>query len=1044
MLARRFDDYDVDDDDRELANNILELFSPRTDVVASHLRGKKWPVMCDNYRIPNLCNKFKNRANSCNECVNRAKTQLTTELLNKHISGDIYLGIYPLLSDNTCKFIVADFDNHDPAKKLNPYHDITEFYNVCEVNDIPCYVVRSKGGKGYHVYIFFDKPIRAWKARTVVYALLKEAQLFGEEAIYSSFDQLRPNQDSLIDGKIGNAISLPFQGTKVKDGISVFLDPSTRFEEPYKNQLELLNSILLSSEADLDRIIEEWDLKKDITNNKNIVRFEKKSLDEKIEVLCKCDFLKHCYENQVSISEPEWWMMLSNVSRFDPGGPGLCHEFSRNDGKRYNMSETTSKITEVLNKTGAHTCKYIHKSGFKCSKNCSDTSPIKMIRKSYHNINAAHSVNVVEIISSASALDTVFIPKNIIIPKTYRISQRFDLQERIKIKNTDNYEFQTFLPTVALITQRVVCLYTGLEKLEISWVRDGNWKKKIVNRSVAAQPRELIGLADVGFPVTSLNAKSVVKYLSEFENENLNILPKINSTHHLGWQPGRRSFLWGNTNITSADKQNDAGKVVFSPDEIGDEQVAQAFYPEGSYEQWIKAAKKVMKFPFAAIALFISLSAPFIEVLDAPNMIADWSNPTSTGKTTLLKFAASAWGNPNMGSGSSVITTWKGTNVGIERRAALLHGLPFFLDDTKTAGVGRNGRDTAASKIIGTIYDLSSGHTKDKGAKHGLSQKGFFRTCTLSTGEQPIIDFTNGDGGARARTIQFWGPPFGKNDKATGNIVNELISTISTNFGHAGPRVIEYSLNHRNELEQLKIEFKNTKQNYLCTNDVDGVNNRFSEYFAFYKTVIPVIQKALPELSESINIELLLNKLWRIVIAEGGTADRASAALEYVLSYASAHQVKFYNKENMTQNDLIPLGEWYGRWDFNRDWNRLSFISHKLVKILEEQGYDAKSIIRVWNERGWLQTDTKGFTKKVDINDRKTSCYCIKRSAVREIEKNPSIENTEEDNSFELSTKNETFCEFEEFGDDFDSWESMQDNSWENDYLDDTFETSVH
>src|SRR5215469_13892958 len=35
---------------------------------------------------------------------------LTAQVIGAHLRGDVFIGLYPLLMDNTCRFVVADFD----------------------------------------------------------------------------------------------------------------------------------------------------------------------------------------------------------------------------------------------------------------------------------------------------------------------------------------------------------------------------------------------------------------------------------------------------------------------------------------------------------------------------------------------------------------------------------------------------------------------------------------------------------------------------------------------------------------------------------------------------------------------------------------------------------------------------------------------------------------------------------------------------------------------------------------------------------------------
>src|SRR5215813_8417253 len=74
-------------------------------------------------------------------------------------------------------------------------------------------------------------------------------------------------------------------------------------------------------------------------------------------VLQHCRFLQHCRDNAVTLSEPEWWAMISNLARLD-GGWEAIHALSASYPK-YTISETNAKIRHALNSPGPHTCCYI-------------------------------------------------------------------------------------------------------------------------------------------------------------------------------------------------------------------------------------------------------------------------------------------------------------------------------------------------------------------------------------------------------------------------------------------------------------------------------------------------------------------------------------------------------------------------------------------------------------------------------------------------------------------------------------------------------------
>lgn len=71
-------------------------------------------------------------------------------------------------------------------------------------------------------------------------------------------------------------------------------------------------------------------------------------------VLDGCNFLKHCKENQETITEPEWYAMLSIVGRLEDGHK-LVHEYSEKH-QGYNPDLTDMKMNQALEASGPRTC----------------------------------------------------------------------------------------------------------------------------------------------------------------------------------------------------------------------------------------------------------------------------------------------------------------------------------------------------------------------------------------------------------------------------------------------------------------------------------------------------------------------------------------------------------------------------------------------------------------------------------------------------------------------------------------------------------------
>jgi putative DNA primase/helicase len=256
-----------------IATSMKKVCRGRDDVVPRFRKSKNgehswYAPICANEWQKGICQKPEK---SCRDCPNKEYVPLDDDLLIKHLNGNHILGVYPLLEDNTCWFVAFDFDNHDGSH--DPLPDVVRFYEVCEVQGIPCYLLRSKSGTGYHVDIFFDEPVPAWKARLVGFALLQEAQAVDDDASISSYDRMFPSQDELTPTRpLGNLIALPFQGKAAQNGHTLFLDPGTDFQQPFPDQLEVLKSIARVPEARLDEIINDWDWSGTLPNQNNLCR----------------------------------------------------------------------------------------------------------------------------------------------------------------------------------------------------------------------------------------------------------------------------------------------------------------------------------------------------------------------------------------------------------------------------------------------------------------------------------------------------------------------------------------------------------------------------------------------------------------------------------------------------------------------------------------------------------------------------------------------------------------------------------------------------
>lgn len=392
-----------------------------------------------------------------------------------------------------------------------------------------------------------------------------------------------------------------------------------------------------------------------------------------------------------------------------------------------------------------------------------------------------------------------------------------------------------------LISARFRNIETGAEALRIHWGRPDGWRALTVDRSVALDARRILELAGDGFPVFSDNARKLTKYLAEAEALNWSTLPTTHVSAHLGWQgrDGEHGFVVGRALITSGGESIETprslgleGKVMpascvsFRGLTAGDEQIVDAYHAHGNKEEWVRAIAKLEHHPRVMVALYASFVPPLLTIIRCPNFIIDWAYRTSAGKTTLLRMAASVWGNPNENEPDAAMRSWDSTQVYIERAASILSGLPLILDETKRVKDPR--------VVASVLYEVATGQGRGRGNVKSTAGIRTWRTVLLSTGEAPVVSYTQ-DGGTRARCLEIRGAPFGKTNADTAKMVQELNLAIKANYGHAGVELVRWLTRHRSDWPRLEGEYQSLVRQYCQrapANSDPAVVSRLAQYAA--------------------------------------------------------------------------------------------------------------------------------------------------------------------------------------------------------------------
>ena len=226
------------------------LFRGREDVYSKRWENARtgksgYAPACANEWAPRICEKPRVK---CGACPNQSFPAMADEAIDGHLRGRHTLGVYPMLPDDSCRFLAADFD------KEAWQQDANAFLEACRSKGVPAALERSRSGNGGHVWIFFAEPVPAALARRLGVHLVTETMERNPDIGFESYDRFFPSQDTVPAGGFGNLIALPLQHGPREGGNSLFLDEGF---QPHADQWAFLSSLRRLSLAEATAIADE-------------------------------------------------------------------------------------------------------------------------------------------------------------------------------------------------------------------------------------------------------------------------------------------------------------------------------------------------------------------------------------------------------------------------------------------------------------------------------------------------------------------------------------------------------------------------------------------------------------------------------------------------------------------------------------------------------------------------------------------------------------------------------------------------------------------
>ena len=231
----------------------LSMFTGRKDVYAERWGDEKkngYSPACKNEWKPN-CGKKGSKV-KCSECPNPDFKEFDASAVVKHLNGDITIGAYAMLTDETCRFLAFDFDDKEYNSQDKLRQDVALIRKVCAEKQVSMGVERSRSGKGIHFWLFFSENIPVSTARKLGSSITTYATSICHELSFKTYDRLIPTQDTMPKGGFGSLVALPLQGKTRKQGNSVFVDEKFN---AYEDQWSHLNGIKKYSLYEVEQFI---------------------------------------------------------------------------------------------------------------------------------------------------------------------------------------------------------------------------------------------------------------------------------------------------------------------------------------------------------------------------------------------------------------------------------------------------------------------------------------------------------------------------------------------------------------------------------------------------------------------------------------------------------------------------------------------------------------------------------------------------------------------------------------------------------------------
>lgn len=472
---------------------------------------------------------------------------------------------------------------------------------------------------------------------------------------------------------------------------------------------------------------------------------------------------------------------------------------------------------------------------------------------------------------------------------------------------------------------------TAEEKMKIVYKHGQYWRIKDFPKEVLSSASKIVSLSSFGVAVNSESAKELVKYLTDIESINYEMIPTQNCVGRLGWIDGYGFAPYVEDLVFDGEanyKSNfDAIKQV------------------GEFDEWVELVKdyRQKKNIPARIMLASSFASVLVSKCNLLPFIVHLHGGTGNGKTVALMLCASVWGNPEMGK---YIHSFNSTSVAQELNAAFYNSLPLIFDEFQIVK-DKKSFDT-------TIYQLCEGVGRARGSKGGgLQTQTTWSNCILTSGEFPISS-ANFGGGAINRIIEI-----DCSDEKLFDNGAEFVKKLRLKYGWAGRKFVEWLQEEDNMQDAIDM------QTELYEQIVKGDSTEKQSASA---SLILTADRLIERLFFHDGITLSIDDISKYLSTKS-QVDQNARALEYLYDYVSVNNNKF------------------GASEFNTEtWGKISggyiyIIKSQFDKIMYDEGFNPHTFLTWAKQKDLIKTSGGKNTTSCRFGGSVARCVVIKEMA---------------------------------------------------------------